>query len=285
MLFLNYERLSLNDSTVSNETESVYLSKASRLKPLKSYNIYHNLGYWFLLFIVLVITGFYQSYFKDFFEPKTRLVHAHFALMSIWILMLIAQPFLIKYKKLKWHRANGKLSYVVVPLVMLSSYLMMRTNYLAYADRLSEEVSRGTKSLKQAAIYQEAGSIFALPFFYFLVMGILYSLAIINKKRSNIHARYMMATSLTLLGPTVDRTIAFNFDISHFFGVIPIESFAFFLADLILIILLFRDWKHGRTVKPLLISLILFVTGQILYFTATNTSAWSWILQRILAIP
>ena len=66
----------------------------------KTYNVYYNLGYWFLLLIVLVIGGFYTSYFQVFFEPTHPLIHLHFTLMAIWIAMLIVQPFLIKYKKL-----------------------------------------------------------------------------------------------------------------------------------------------------------------------------------------
>jgi hypothetical protein len=84
----------------------------------KSYNIYHNLGYWFLFLILLVLAGFYSSYFLVFFQPTPSIIHIHFTLMTLWIVMLIVQPFLIKYKKVAIHRMLGKISYVLVPLVL-----------------------------------------------------------------------------------------------------------------------------------------------------------------------
>jgi uncharacterized membrane protein len=95
----------------------------------KSYNVYYNLGYWFLLLIVLVFAGFYPSYFSTFFEPKSSILHIHFTLMTLWVAMLITQPFLIKYKKLAIHRMLGKISYVLVPLVLASAFFMIRYSY------------------------------------------------------------------------------------------------------------------------------------------------------------
>ena len=92
----------------------------------KSYNVYYNLGYWFLLLIVLVFMGFYTSYFSVFFQPKAPIIHIHFTLMVLWIAMLITQPFLIKYKRVAIHRMLGKISYVLVPLVSASAFLMIR---------------------------------------------------------------------------------------------------------------------------------------------------------------
>lgn len=259
----------------------LFLSQTPFLKSLKPYNVYNNLGYWFLLLIVLVATGFYQSYFKDFFEPKALLMHLHFALMAGWVLMLIAQPFLIKFKKLKWHRIIGKISYVWVPLVMISSYLMIRRGFIsniAPANALNNEASSSEKLINEAA------GIAALPFMYFLCMGIFYTLAIVHKKRSATHSRYMLATALTLIGPTLDRTIVFNFDTVQFFGVVPVESLAFLVIDLILALLMIRDIRQQRNHHPLLISLLVFIAAQILYFTITDSKAWSQIISTILAM-
>ncbi len=88
----------------------------------KSYNFYYNLGYWFLLLIVLVFAGFYTSYFAVFFKPTASIIHIHFTLMVLWIAMLITQPFLIKFRKRALHKKLGKISYVLVPLVLLSDF-------------------------------------------------------------------------------------------------------------------------------------------------------------------
>jgi hypothetical protein len=95
----------------------------------KSYDVYRNLGYWFLLLIALVFAGFYTTYFSVFLQPKASIIHVHFTLMALWIAMLITQPFLIKYSKLAIHRMLGKTSYVLVPLALVSSFLMVRYSY------------------------------------------------------------------------------------------------------------------------------------------------------------
>jgi thiosulfate reductase cytochrome b subunit len=105
----------------------------------KSSNLYQNLGYWFLMFIVLVIAGFYTSYLSTLFDDKPRLVHIHFMLMSLWIIMLITQPFLIKYKKRAIHRKIGKASYVLVPLVLISGFLMMRQSFYFSSELIYQE--------------------------------------------------------------------------------------------------------------------------------------------------
>lgn len=74
----------------------------------KSYALYPNLGYWFLLIILLVFGGFYHTYFSVFFKPKAIIIHVHFGLMAAWVVMLIVQPFLIKYKKKCGIGGSGK---------------------------------------------------------------------------------------------------------------------------------------------------------------------------------
>src|SRR5687768_8868619 len=95
----------------------------------KSYNFYYNLGYWVILLFVLTLIAFYSSYLSIIFRPTVPVIHIHFVLMTLWMMMLIAQPFLIKFKKLSVHRLLGKISYVLVPLVLTSAFFMMRHGY------------------------------------------------------------------------------------------------------------------------------------------------------------
>ncbi|MGZ5246809.1 MAG: hypothetical protein ACXWCR_06875, partial [Flavitalea sp.] len=92
-------------------------------------SVYNNLGYWFLALIILVFAGFYSTYISVILEAQAPIIHIHFILMALWIAMLITQPFLIKYKKRDLHRKLGKVSYVLVPLVLISAFLMIRYSY------------------------------------------------------------------------------------------------------------------------------------------------------------
>lgn len=237
----------------------------------KIYNIYHNMGYWFLLLIVLVVAGFYTSYFSVFFQPTSPLVHIHFTLMVLWIAMLITQPFLIKYKKLSIHRLLGKLSYVLVPLVLLSGFLMIRRSYYHLINDLHQDGSQGLNQLNNDQILQQAAVYEAISFFYFFLFALFYSLAIINKRKSAIHSRYMMAHALTLLGPTVDRIVFFNLKLPTF---VPYELPTLIIIDILLVLLLLKDYKDKRSTKTLWICLLIYVTGQVLYFTVPGTDGW-----------
>ena len=120
----------------------------------KSNHIYHNLGYWFMLLMVLAFIGFYTSYLSVIFQPAIPIIHLHFILMTLWMLMLIAQPFLIKYKKLSIHRIIGKISYGLVPLVLLSGFLMIRFSYYRDINQLRQDAAQGLNHFSNYQILQ-----------------------------------------------------------------------------------------------------------------------------------
>lgn len=237
----------------------------------KTYNLYYNLGYWFLLLIVLVIAGFYSSYFTVFFEPKEPILHIHFTLMTLWIAVLIAQPFLIKYRKLSVHRTIGKISYVLFPLVLISAFLMIRYSYYSGINDLNQKAAQGLNQFNNGQILQQVATNLAIAFFYFFLFALFYILAVINKRKSAIHSRYMLASALTLLGPTVDRIVFFNLKLPAY---ITYELPTLIIIDILLALLLFKDYKDKRSTKTLWTCLLIYITGQVLYFTILYTAAW-----------
>ena len=238
---------------------------------LKRYNIYYNLGYWFLLLIILSFIGFYTTYFSVIFRPTVRIVHIHFILMMMWMLLLVVQPFLIKYKKPAVHRMLGKISYVLVPLVLTSAFLMLRHGYYRDLNLLQLPVASGKSSLTSEQIFHQVRMSAALPFIWFTWFIVCYLLAIINRRKSNAHARFMLATGLSLFGPIIDRIV---FQIKNVANYFPPETGAFLLADIILLLLLWKDYKDKRPLKTLTTCLLIYIVGQALYFTIPPTSGW-----------
>ena len=237
----------------------------------KTYNVYYNLGYWFILLIVLAFAGFYTSYLSVIFRPTLPVIHIHFTLMAIWMVMLVAQPFLIKYKKLAIHRLLGKVSYVLVPLVLLSAFLMMRMGYYRDLGFFQQQAASGVNNLTNDQILHKVRGFAALPFVWFFWFIIFYSMAIINRRKSAVHARYMLATGLSLFGPIIDRIF---FRVETVANNIPAESVAFFLADLILGLLLWKDYQEKRSTRTLRNCLVIYLIGQLLYFTAPGSLVW-----------
>lgn len=146
---------------------------------------YKYLGYFMLLLIPLIFAGFYKSYFQPFpnFGAKfNENVHIHSVLATLWVAILITQPFLIVNKKVAWHRRLGKLSYFVFPLLIFSFVPMIIKSY--------------NKGDFQFLFFPIGDGVLLMLF---------YTLAIYFKRKTAKHMRYMIASAFVLLGPTLGR--------------------------------------------------------------------------------
>lgn len=241
---------------------------------------YHNLGYWFLLFIVLAFAGFYTTYFSIIFEPTPALIHIHFILMALWICMLIAQPFLIKYKKLSWHRLLGKVSYILAPLVLLSAFLLIRHGYYRHLNELHLEVAKGLKYYNEDEILKKVAED-PTGLIYLIWFALFYFLAIKHRHKSPKHARYMLATALTMTGPTVDRILSIHFKIETIAGILY-YIVSFLIINIALSILLYADYQNKRETKTLWTCLIIYVVGQLLFYIVPTFHWWSGFMQLMM---
>jgi hypothetical protein len=272
---MRVELRSFRFSRIAVTTPTVFVPFETKPKLLqKTTNFYHNLGYWLLFYIVLVFAGFYTTYFSIILKPQPSIIHIHFALMAMWIIMLITQPFLIKYKKVYWHRAIGKISYVLVPLLLASCFLMLRYSYYRELAGIRQRVEQGSLTLTNTEILGEAASLQTIVFYYMLTFMTFYLLAIINRKKSFKHSRYMLATSLALLGPTVDRILFIPFGLQTLPFGITVMAGAFIIADLILALLLLKDYRERKPTSTLLTCLLITLIFQLLYFTVPYTAGW-----------
>jgi uncharacterized membrane protein YfhO len=79
--------------------------------------IYYNAGYFFLILAIFVFAGFYKPYFSlmpQFKKSTTFIVHFHAVVLSMWVILLIVQLLLIRYKKLRIHRLCTGAAYCVL---------------------------------------------------------------------------------------------------------------------------------------------------------------------------
>lgn len=189
---------------------------------------YKNLGYVFLLFIPLTFIAFYKTYFgifPNFEEGITSLTHIHALVASIWIGMLIAQPILIKKKQFVWHKRIGKWSYFIFPLLILTFISQMGKGYAAH----------GFKGI----YFPLADSILLVTF---------YTLAVLNKKKTPKHMRFMIGAAMVFLGPTIGRIGPILLGLS--IGLT--QNLQYTIIYLILLGLVMLDRKKNRDFKPYL---------------------------------
>jgi len=210
---------------------------------------YKNTGYFMLLLVALVAIGFYKTYFgqfPDFNESSTALSHSrvtlfyhfHVVLATLWILLLIIQPLLIRYEKFKIHKRIGKISYFIFPLLILSFILLV------------------------ISILQAKHPILAyLPISGSTWLILFYSLAVYNRKNTPQHMRYMIGTATTFLGPTWGRIG------NMIIGLQPnvTQNIQYGIIYLVLVGLIFLDRKHDKNFKPYILIMAAWVIDQIVY--------------------
>lgn len=203
------------------------------------------------LFVILQI-GFHPTYIQYFpsFEKFTWLHHAHGALMVSWIILLVLQPILIHKGRYTAHRFIGRLSYFIAPLMIISMFLVLRFTYHKHILETStqEELSN------QAPIIMQLFS-----------FTILYSLAIIYRKQTYYHMRFMIGTALLMVIPIVGRIFFEYFGATVWYDLYLVVGLS--------IILLMNDIRNKQNWKPYAI-----VTGVLLsillVYHIRYTDAW-----------
>lgn len=192
---------------------------------------YRNLGFVFLLLIPLTFLGFYKTYFvlsPDFEGTVDVYTHIHAVVASLWITLLIVQPFLIRSKNFSLHRLFGKISYAVFFALILSLF-----------PQMVKEYGKGLFPLNASF------DIALLMLFYFL--------AIKHKKNVAIHMRYMIAIALISVGPTLGRIIVFLLELEYFS---PLQI-PYLIVEATILSLIFWDRTNGKNYKPYLAAFFL----------------------------
>lgn len=208
----------------------------------KSEKEYRNLGFYMLALVVITFLGFYKTYIG--LAPHLNanidaVVHFHAAASMFWILLLVLQPLLIRSGNYRWHRLLGKSSYIFFPVLILTFLLMMQKMW-----------ARG----EQLYLFFPLGDMTLLLIFYIA--------AIINKHRTPVHMRFMIANALVLLDPTLGRMVTHLFNGSF----LNSSNIPFLITDLILIGLIYRDKVNRRNYKPYLVALSCFWVYQIAFY-------------------
>jgi hypothetical protein len=153
--------------------------------------LYKRAYLYFGLAFAITLLGFWPSFFQN--PAQNDLAHAiHGALATVWMLMLIAQSWLITHGQVAWHRRIGRASYVIFPAMVLSMTPMIRA-MLTDKHGLPHDLA-----LSLAAL--DIGSLILLAGFY--------GLAIAHRRKLALHMRYMSATVLIAVVPALGRVLA-----------------------------------------------------------------------------
>lgn len=215
---------------------------------------YGNAYLYFILAAALTIFAFSPSYFNRLTSTDNA-HHFHGITATLWLVLLIIQPFLYKTGKLKWHRRIGKLSFLLVPLIIISALNMVQIMMIR------------KDSFPPLVPYQLA----FIDFVTLIQFLLFYILAIYKRKEIQLHARYMVCTVLGPLIPALTRLL-FRFPgIDNFNKSLNIS---YIIIEIVLVLLLLDDKRTGKIHLPYLLALVLFMLQHLLMNFASQWEFW-----------
>ena len=218
--------------------------------------VYRNTAIFIILIMFGIQWGFYQTYTSQFpnFIDKTVTIHVHGILLMMWMVLLIVQPLLISTGRAKLHRSIGKVSYVLGPLIIISMFLVGKGSYVRHSGVVPE------KDLLATMVLDIRG---------YISFAIFWALAMLYRKNSGAHMRYMIATGIIAIGPGVGRGLINGFGVE--FGAALTITDTISLA--IVGFLLGYDIYRKKNYKPFLVVFIVFLIGALLW-QVRDSGAW-----------
>ena len=229
--------------------------------------IFRNSVFFFVLIPVFAVWGFWVTYFTRPSGTVAPWEHMHGFAMFAWCAMLIAQSFLIRTNKRDLHRTIGKFSYLLAPFIVISSI------YLAQFR------------LEMRGLTDEGLYVLNLQISILIQFAVCYVLAMVNRKRPDVHARFMVCTALTMLDPIFARVLLVNFMGPEQLVTGAAQLYTYSLINLILVCLAIWDWKSQSRKDVFLPMLALFVLTQIPTLFVIESAAWRAFADWFLNLP
>ena len=204
--------------------------------------------------LVIVLLGFSTTYFSKL-GNFTLPYHAHGISATLWMILLIVQPYLFQKGKLKTHRFLGWTSLVLIPTIVICGIIMMRM------------MIQGQANYPPNLVYQLA----FIDACTLLSFALLYVLALYYRKKLKLHARFMVATIFGPLLPALARMFLFTFEIASNFNEALTYSYLAIEVSLLIIIWKERNEKEIKlTYVPFLI--FIFLQHGLMYYA----DKWTW---------
>lgn len=208
--------------------------------------------------------------------PFPIILHVHAVLMGAWVLLLMAQTFLVASGRPALHRQLGLAGAVLAPAIVLAGMVLVPTVYRQTWDVYRHAPAAQAGAMQQIVAIQ--GDLVLAEIRDLLVFGALVTLGLLARRtRPEVHKRLMILATLLILPPAIGR-------IPWLPSTMPGSPLSLELFTLLLVSPLFA-WdlfRLRRVHRAYLIAGACYAPVAIAYGLAWGTSWWLGVVPRLM---
>lgn len=214
----------------------------------------------------LAALAFWPQYLSRF-AAADAYTHSHAAFGLLWLLALIAQPLLVRARRLAVHRIVGRAAVALGAAFVVTGILTAH---------------RAMRRLDPAKLADE-GYFLYLPLVMAAIFAAALALGVAWRKVPALHGRFMAGTALPLLDPLLARILGFHFPPLPAEPLYQVPAFALAAAVLVVLAKSLPPALPGRRAFGV------FAAGTIaallLYFLTPYSAGWLAFVAWFRALP
>jgi hypothetical protein len=218
-----------------------------------------------VLMAFFVFAGFGMTYWfplaNGTFRPAPPVVHLHGLVFFCWTILLVVQPYLVNSRNIAVHRSVGTFGIALATAVMFMGAIITLLGAAASRDHPGANYYHG--------IY--------LGFMAVVGFGVLFTLAIRNVRRPEIHKRLILLAMLPLLPPGVHRTYMVPLGLTSF-PILPM----YLTLDAMAAAIVVHEWRSTTRVSTCtMIGTGWILVQQALHYPVTHSQ---WFADFVYAV-
>ena len=221
---------------------------------------YRHAHYYVAALILLTFPAFWWSYFSKLGTVQWQF-HFHGATAGAWMILVVLQSWAIHSGQRGLHRSAGRATFVLLPLFVAGSSLVICT--MAAGNGPLREMFGARLALFD---------IIATAAFCGFVYG-----ALRNRRNVALHARYMLATPFLLIAPVASRLLSIFVPGLMIRSVEEVPRFgsALQVSQVLVVIAALWLWSMDRRVgRPFLVLAVVAILQSVTFETIGALPAW-----------
>lgn len=230
---------------------------------------YRHLHLWLGLGLLIALIGFTPTYFMRLGEA-TWFQHLHGISATLWMAILVLQPWLATRGKLQRHRRFGIVALVLAGMVVASGLAVLPFN-------IENAVGGDTSPLAPPAFLYGISFVDLLTISGFLLAVLMATLSI---RAIDDHVIWMASTVFWVMIPALARMIAFALILTIGFDDWSLLDVVFWTAFPILAVLLYLMYRLKRAHPALVLAAIGNATALVVE-PLGNSSTWRAICETV----